>query len=144
MKNATITNPSGFSHWLKASRITSLLTATILGMFAVGAAFAEKKPRDFFDPKGIEVGTPSVDGDGNHRIPIKFETAIMHSALMNKKVHVSVVGKEIRITADFGLVEKKSGYPGYIEPKGLAAGTYDLKYLDPNGKLHPIGPVTLP
>ena len=144
MKNVTTMIPSVIRHLFKATTITSLFIATILGIFAAGAAFAEKKPRDFFDPKGIEVGTPTVDEDGNHRIPIKFETAIMHSALMNKKVHVSVVGKEIRITADFGLVEKKNGYPGYIEPKGLAAGAYDLKYLDPNGKLHPIGPVTLP
>jgi hypothetical protein len=144
MKNATTTNPSGFSHWLKVSRIPSLLTAAILGMFAVEAAFAEKMPRDFFAPKGIEVGTPTVDEEGNRRIPIKFETAIVHSAIWIDMVHTSVVGKEIRITADYRLTGGKNRYKGYIEPKGLAAGTYDLKYLDPNGKLHPIGPVTLP
>ncbi|QTN33591.1 hypothetical protein HZ994_15165 [Akkermansiaceae bacterium] len=124
-------------------RSGATLLLCMLAASIPATAFAEKKPRNFFAPKGIVVGTPAVAGDGELRIPIKFETDIVHSALMNKKVHVSVKGNEIHITADYGLIGKKS-YPGYIPAKGLARGTYELRYRDPDGKLHPIGSVTLP
>jgi hypothetical protein len=125
-------------------RISTFLLLCMLVVSSLGIAFAEKKSRDFFAPKGIAVGTPSVDENGACRIPIKFETAIVHSAIWIDMVHTSVVGKEIRITADYRLTGGKNRYKGYIALKGLAAGTYELKYLDPKGKLHPIGPVTLP
>jgi len=125
------------------SGIKGILITTLLITISLGTASAEKKSRNFFAPKGVTVAAPTVEKDGTHRIPIKFKTAIIHSAQWIDKVHSSVVGKEIRITSDF-RTGGKSRYPGYIEPKGVAAGTYELKYLDPNGKLHDIGPVTLP
>ncbi|PQJ27695.1 hypothetical protein [Rubritalea profundi] len=145
MKTPTSANQNPLIFGIKGILITTLLIT-----ISLGTASAEKKSRNFFAPKGIIVTAPTVQKDGTHRIPIKFKTAIIHSAQWMSKVHSSVVGKEIHITADFrlaggsSLVGRKKTYPGYIEPKGVAAGTYELKYLDPNGNLHDIGPVTLP
>lgn len=139
MKTASTTHPKSL-----ATLIGGILLSCVLAASTLGTAFAEKKPRDFFAPKGIVVGTPSVDEEGARRIPIKFETAIVHSAIWIDMVHTSVAGKEIRITADYRLTGGKNRYKGYIAPNGLAAGTYELKYLDPDGKLHPIKTVTLP
>lgn len=126
------------------SLVSGILLLCLLVASTFGTAFAEKKSRDFFAPKGIVVGTPSLDEDGARRIPVKFETAIVHSAIWIDTVDTTLVGKEIRITADYRLQGGQNRYKGYIMPKGLAAGTYELRYLDPDGKLHDIGPVTVP
>lgn len=35
-------------------------------------------------------------------------------------------------------------YPGYLEVKGISVRIYALKYQDPDGTAHPIGPLVLP
>ena len=48
------------------------------------------------------------------------------------------------MTASFTRANRKSGYPGHVEVKGVSAGTYTVKYRDPDGTDHAIGPVVLP
>lgn len=104
---------------------------------------AEEQPRNFFATKGIVVGTPVDEDGGNYQIPIRFQTKDLHSALAVSSVTTSVKGSDILVTAEYAVV-KNSHYPGYVEQSGITAGTYDLKYRDPDGTLHPVESVKLP
>ena len=55
-----------------------------------------------------------------------------------------ILKASILITADFTSAGRKSRYPGYIELKDLSSGEREIKYRDPDGKLHPLGKLTLP
>lgn len=127
-----------------ARQIGGILKASIMGIALSGAGTAEEKSRDFFAPKGIVIGAEEVTAEGAFRVPITFETAIMHSSQWIDTVKVSVEGKSIFITADFTSTGRKSRYPGYIELKDLSSGEREIKYRDPDGKLHPLGKVTVP
>lgn len=119
-------------------KITLLIAALAL------SGCSEKKSRDFFAAGGIAIGAPAAVGPGTYRIPIDFETEIVHSGQWIDVVSAKVSGSEILVTASFKSASGKGGYPGYVEVKGLSAGTYTLKYLDPDGTSHAIGPVVLP
>jgi hypothetical protein len=119
-------------------KLTMLLAAVAL----VGCS--EEKSRDFFSAGGITIGAPSALGGGAYRIPIEFETQIVHSGQSIDEVSTTVTGSDILFTASFAGPPPKGGYPGHIEVKGVSAGTYTLKYRDPDGTDHTIGPVVLP
>lgn len=105
---------------------------------------SEKKSRDFFAAGGIAIGAPAAIEPGTYRIPMDFETEIVHSGQWIDVVSAKVSGADILVTASFTSANRKSRYPGYVEVKGLSAGTYTLKYLDPDGTAHAMGPVVLP
>ena len=105
---------------------------------------SEKKPRDFFANDGITIGAPAAIESGTYRIPIKFKTKIVHSGQWIDVVSAKVSGSDILVTASFTNANRKSKYPGYIEVKGVSAGTYTLNYRDPDGRAYAIGPVVLP
>jgi hypothetical protein len=120
------------------SKITLLITS-----FAISAC-SDMKSRDFFAAGGITIGAPAATEPGTYRIPIEFETKIEHSGQWIDAVSANVSGSDILVTATFTSANRKSGYPGYVELKGIPAGTYALKYQDPDGTEHPIGRVVLP
>lgn len=120
-----------------------MLKAALVVLSMSGMALAAEKPRDFFAAKGVVAGKAEATKEGAIRIPIKFETEIIHSGQWLDKVKTSVDGKSIHITADFTSA-RKTRYPGYIETKDLAKGEYSLKYRDPNGKVHFITKITVP
>jgi hypothetical protein len=105
---------------------------------------SEKKSRDFFAAGGIAIGAPAAIEPGTYRIPMDFETEIVHSGQWIDVVNAKVSGADILMTASFTSANRKSRYPGYVEVKGLSAGTYTLNYLDPDGTAHAMGPVVLP
>lgn len=124
---------------MKHLLMITLLTAS----FAISGC-SEEKSRDFFAAGGIAIGAPAAIEPGNYRIPIKFETKIVHSGQWIDTVSAKVSGSDILVTANFTSANRKSRYPDYVEVKGIPAGTYTLKYRDPDGTTHPIGPVVLP
>ncbi len=120
------------------------LTITLLiGAIALSAC-SDQKSRDFFAADGITIDAPAAIQPGTYRIPIKFGTKIEHSGQWIDVVSSKVSGSDILVTATFTSANRKGGYPGYVEVKGITAGTYTLKYRDPDGTTHPIGPVVLP
>ena len=122
----------------------SLTTAISFLVVVTFVGCSDQKPRDFFAPSGITIGDPSALGVGAYKIPIEFETAIVHSGQWIDSVNAKVAGSDILITASFNSTNRKSNYPGYIEVKGASPGTYTLIYHDPDGTDHAIGSVTLP
>jgi hypothetical protein len=133
-KNASNT-PTTMKHVLKI--------ALLMASFAMTAC-SEPKPRDFFAARGITIGAPAAIEPSSYRIPIKFDTKIVHSGQWIDAVSAKVSGSDILVTATFTSANRKSGYPGHVEVKGIPAGTCTLKYRDPDGTTHPIGPVVLP
>lgn len=133
-KNAT-NNPTMMKHVFKI--------ALLIASFAITAC-SEPKPRDFFAAGGITIGAPAAIEPGTYRIPIQFDTKIVHSGQWIDAVSAKVSGSDILVTATFTSANRKSGYPGHVEVKGIPAGTYTLKYQDPDGTTHPVGPVVLP
>ncbi len=117
---------------------TFILAAFVL----VGCS--EEKSRDFFAKGGITVGVPAALGSGSYKIPVEFETEIVHSGQWIDGVDAEVVGSDIFLTASFTSANRKSGYSGHVEVEGVSPGTYTLKYRDPDGTVHAIGPVVLP
>lgn len=108
------------------------------------AGCSDEKSRDFFAKGGIASGAPAALGSGSYKIPIKFETEIVHSGQGIDTVDAEVAGSDILIIASFTHANRKSSYPGYVEVNGVSPGTYTLKYRDPDGTVHAIGPVILP
>jgi hypothetical protein len=139
MKTAIVTASLPF-----ARQIGGLLKAFIMLLALSGMGIAGQKSRDFFAPDGIVIGSPEVTAEGAFRVPITFRTAITHSSQWIDTVKVSVDRKSILITANFTTAGRKSRYPGYIELKGLSSGEHEIKCRDPDGKLHPLGKVTVP
>lgn len=122
-----------------------LLTKSVPILLATAlVGCTDPQPRDHFASTGITYGTPSAMGSGEYRIPIEFETEVVHSARRIDSVDAEVSGSDILITAKSALVSDKPGYPGHVEVKGAVPGTYTLKYRDPDGTDHTLGPVTLP
>jgi hypothetical protein len=121
-----------------------LLTTTLLLATIALVGCSDKKSRDFFATGGITIGAPSTLGAGAYKIPIEFETQIVHSGQSIDEVNTTVTGSDILVTASFTSPPRKGGYPGHIEVKGVSAGTYTLKYRDPDGTDHTIGQVVLP
>ncbi len=117
-------------------------TLILAAMALIGCS--DEKSRDFFAKDGITIGTPAALGSGSYKIPIDFETKIVHSGQWINEVDTEVVGSDILVTASFTSANRKGNYPGYIEVKGVSPGTHTLKYLDPNGTVHVIGPVVFP
>lgn len=105
---------------------------------------SEPRSRDFFAKDGVTVGAPTALGSGSYKIPLEFVTAIVHSGQWIDSVDADVANADILITARFISSGRKSGYPGYVTVTGIKPGTYSLKYRDPNGSMHAIGPVVLP
>jgi hypothetical protein len=121
----------------------TLKTTLILVAIALTGC-SEKKSRDFFAKGGITIGAPAQLGSGSYKIPIEFETEIVHSGQWIDAVEADVAGSDILLTASFTSANRKSSYPGYVKVNGVSPGTYTLKYRDPNGTVHAIGPVILP
>ena len=118
---------------------------TTLTLAAIAlAGCSDKKSRDFFAKGGITIGAPAPLGSGSYKIPIEFETEIVHSGQWIDAVDSDVAGSDILLTAIFTSANRKSSYPGYVKVNGVSPGTYTLKYRDPNGTVHTIGPVILP
>jgi hypothetical protein len=120
-----------------------LATTLLLASIAL-AGCSYKKSRDFFAAGGITIGAPAALGSGSYKIPIEFETKIVHSGQWIDSVSTKVAGSDILVTASFTSANRKSSYPGYVEVSGVSPGTYTLKYRDPDGAVHAIGPVILP
>jgi len=118
-------------------------TTLILAAMAL-AGCSDEKSRDFFAKGGITIGAPAALGAGSYKIPIEFETEIVHSGQWIDAVEADVAGSDILLTASFTSANRKSSYPGYVEVNGVSPGTYTLKYRDPDGTVHAIGPVILP
>ena len=118
-------------------------TIVILAVIAL-VSCSEEKPRDFFVKGGITIGSPAALGAGSYKIPIEFETEIVHSGQWIDTVDADVSGSDILLTASFTSSNGKSGYPGYIEVKGISPGTYSIKYRDPDGTVHTLGRAILP
>jgi hypothetical protein len=123
---------------MKTLRVLILLTA--IGVVGCG----DPKSRDFFASGGITVGAPVTTGPGSYRIPIEFETGIVHSGQWIDTVEAEVDGTEILITAVFTQADRKSRYPGYIEISDASPGPYKIEYRDPDGARHLVKAVTLP
>lgn len=121
----------------------TIKSTLILAAIAL-AGCSDKKSRDFFAKGGITISAPAALGSGSYKIPISFETAIVHSGQWIDAVNVDVAGSDIVLSASFTSANRKSGYPGYVKVNGVSPGNYTLKYRDPNGTVHAIGPITLP
>jgi len=128
-----------YTHSIKQIMKAILILAAIA---LVGCS--DEKSRDFFTKGGITIGAPAVLGVGSYKIPIQFETQIVHSGQWIEKVDTEVAGSDILLTASFTSSNRKSSYPGHIEVTRVSPGTYTLKYRDPDGTLHAIGSVILP
>jgi hypothetical protein len=120
--------------------IKTILILTVIAL----AGCSDEKSRDFFAKGGITIGAPAALGSGAYKIPLEFETEIVHSGQWIDAVDADVAGSDILLTASFSSAKRKSSYPGYITVNGLSPGTYTLKYRDPDGKVHEIGKVVLP
>jgi hypothetical protein len=105
---------------------------------------SDEKSRDFFAKGGITSGAPVALGSDSYKLPPEFETEIVHSGQWIDAVEVNVAGSDILLTASFTRSNRKSGYPGYVKVNGVSPGSYTLKYRDPNGTVHAVGPVILP
>lgn len=120
------------------------IKATLILAVIALASCSQKKSRDFFAKGGITIGAPAALGSGSYKIPIEFETEIVHSGQWIDTVDADVSGADILLTASFTSSNGKSGYPGYIEVKGISPGTYSIKYRDPDGTVHTLGRAILP
>ena len=118
-------------------------TTIILAAIALTGC-SEEKSRDFFAKGGITIGAPTSLKTGSYKIPLEFKTEIVHSGQWIDAVNTEVAGSDILLTASFTSANSKSNYPGFIEVNGVSPGTYTLKYRDPDGTVHAIGPVILP
>jgi hypothetical protein len=123
---------------MKILRAMILLTA--IGVLGCG----DPKSRNFFASSGITVGAPVTTSTGNYRIPIAFETEIVHSGQWIDTVEAEVDGTEILITAVFTHTNRKSRYAGYVEISDVSPGPYKIEYRDPDGARHLVKAVTLP
>ena len=128
-----------FGKKMKMILRTALLLAA-MGLVGCG----DKKSRSFFAPSGVFVGSPVMVEAGAYRIPIKFETEIVHSGQWIDTVQAEVDGSDIQVTAVFTHANRESRYPGYIEVSRARPGVYALQYQDPDGTLHLIELVSLP
>jgi hypothetical protein len=128
---------------LSATMQHTIKATLILAVIAL-ASCSQKKSRDFFAKGGITIGAPAALGSGSYKIPIEFETEIVHSGQWIDTVDADVSGADILLTASFTSSNGKSGYPGYIEVKGISPGTYSIKYRDPDGTVHTLGRAILP
>ena len=128
---------------LSATMQHTIKATLILAVIAL-ASCSQKKSRDFFAKGGITIGAPAALGSGSYKIPIEFETEIVHSGQWIDTVDADVSGADILLTARFTSSNGKSGYPGYIEVKGISPGTYSIKYRDPDGTVHTLGRAILP
>ena len=128
---------------LSATMQHTIKATLILAVIAL-ASCSQKKSRDFFAKGGITIGAPAALGSGSYKIPIEFETEIVHSGQWIDTVDADVSGVDILLTASFTSSNGKSGYPGYIEVKGISPGTYSIKYRDPDGTVHTLGRAILP
>jgi hypothetical protein len=124
--------------------IKGILKITPILAFIALSGCSDEKSRDFFAAGGITIGHPVATGPGTCRIPIEFKTEIVHSGQWIDTVSAKVSGSDILVTASFTSANRKSGYPGFIEVKGVSAGIYTIKYLDPDDTIHSIGSVVLP
>ena len=124
--------------------MNNILGITLLLASITLSGCSDKKSRGFFAASGITIGAPAAIQPGTYRIPIEFETKIVHSGQWIDAVSANVSGSDILVTATFTSANRKSRYPGFVEVKGISAGTYALKYRDPDGTTHPMGPVVLP
>lgn len=120
--------------------LRSLILLTAIGLVGCG----DPKSRNFFASSGITVGAPVATSTGNYRIPIEFETEIVHSGQWIDTVEAEVDGTEILITAVFTHANRKSRYPGYVEISDVSPGPYKVEYRDPDGARHLVKAVTLP
>jgi hypothetical protein len=120
--------------------LRTLILLTAIGVLGCG----DPKSRSFFASSGITVGAPVTTSTGNYRIPIEFETVIVHSRQWIDTVEAKVNGTKILITAVFAHANRKSRYPGYIEISDVSPGTYKIEYRDPDGASHLDKAVTLP
>ena len=128
---------------LSATMQHTIKATLILAVIAL-ASCSQKKSRDFFAKGWITIGAPAALGSGSYKIPIEFETEIVHSGQWIDTVDADVSGADILLTASFTSSNGKSGYPGYIEVKGISPGTYSIKYRDPDGTVHTLGRAILP
>lgn len=147
VSNPSNANGSGTTPLKKQMTTNTMKYITKITLLMASLAISgcsETKSRDFFAAGGIAIGAPAAIEPGTYRIPIKFETKIVHSGQWIDAVSAKVSGSDILVIATFTSANRKSAYPGYVEVKGIAAGTYTVKYADPDGKAHPMGPVVLP
>jgi hypothetical protein len=120
--------------------VKTMLSLAIIAL----ASCSEEKSRDFFAIGGITIGAPSALGSGSYKIPLEFETEIVHSGQWIDKVDAEVVGADILLTASFTSANHKGRYPGYSKIDGVSPGNYTLKYRDPDGIVQEIGKVVQP
>jgi hypothetical protein len=120
--------------------LRALILLTAIGLLGCG----DPKSRSFFASSGITVGAPVTTSRGNYRIPIEFETEIIHSGQWIDTVEAKVDGTKILITAVFTHANRKSRYPGYVEISDASPGAYKIEYQDPDGARHLVKAVTFP
>jgi hypothetical protein len=125
-------------------KMKSIIKTTLILAVIALVSCSEEKSRDFFAKGGVTIGAPAALGSGSYKIPIEFETEIVHSGQWIDAVDADVSGVDILLTASFTSSNGKSGYPGYIEVHGVSPGTYTIKYRDPDGTIHPLGSAILP
>jgi hypothetical protein len=123
---------------MKMMQATLALMA--FGLFGCG----DRKSRSFFASDGISIGVPVMMSAGNYRIPVDFETEIVHSGQWIDTVQTEVDGTDILVTAVFTHANRESRYPDYVVVTDVNPGVYNLKYRDPDGVHHFIEAVTLP
>ena len=121
-----------------------IIKATLILAAIALAGCSDQKSHDFFAKGGITIGAPAALGSGSYKIPLEFETEIVHSGQWIDAVDANVAGADILLTASFTSSNHKGSYPGYVKVNGVSPGTYTLKYRDPDGTVHVIGPVILP
>ncbi len=129
---------------ISSATMQHIIKTTLFLAAIVLAGCSQKKSRDFFAAGGITIGAPATTQPGSYKIPIEFETKIVHSGQWIDTVSAKVSGSDILVTATFTSSNGKSSYPGYIEVNGISPGTYFIKYRDPNGTVHSIGSAILP
>jgi hypothetical protein len=127
-----------------AKKMKHIIKSTLILAVIALASCSEEKPRVFFAKGGITIGAPAALGSGSYKIPIEFETEIIHSGQWIDTVDADVSGADILLTASFTSSNGKSGYPGYVEVNGVSPGPYSIKYRDPDGTVHTLGSAILP
>ena len=90
----------------------NILKTTLILVVLALTGCSEKKSRDFFAKGGITAGTAAALGSGSYKIPMEFETEIVHSGQWIDAVDATVAGSDILITASFISGNRKGSYPG--------------------------------
>lgn len=95
-----------------------------------------KVDRDFFAPAdGIVIGTPQ-SFDRKWILPVKFQTATIHSAVWVGSVDFRIDERKIYITAM--MTDDQKSFANHLDLGSIDNGEYELIYLNTDGMKIPL------